>query len=294
MPDTEFFDMEKFKKDGYVVVEDFLSDDDIKDLKSECHKLVIEMDPKEHCPVFSFSDLKEDQLLTSADQISFFFEEAAFDADGNLKVDKHLALSRIGHGMHALNPTFKRISTSQKVKDLANFLSLVNPVIAQSTYIFKQPYIGCKANMHQDATYLNTAPVMALYGLWFALEDATEENGCLSFMPGSHTDGLWGERRVYLRSKQPDGRVKLEAEGIEPQFPHEQFVPCPVKKGSMILFHGLVMHKSEENRSDKPRPIYTFHIYDAGVTKWDERNWIQPTEKGTFIPVFETGEQRYY
>lgn len=38
---------------------------------------------------------------------------------------------------------------------------------------------------HQDATFLNTTP-MKLYGLWIALEDATLENGCLWFMPGSH------------------------------------------------------------------------------------------------------------
>jgi ectoine hydroxylase-related dioxygenase (phytanoyl-CoA dioxygenase family) len=81
-------------------------------------------------------------------------------------------------------------------------------------------------------------------------------------------------------------------EGQEPQFPHEQFIPCPVKKGACVLIDGLVLHKSEHNRSDKSRHIYTFHIYDAGVAKWDERNWIQPTDKGTFAPFFAPGEKR--
>lgn len=38
---------------------------------------------------------------------------------------------------------------------------------------------------HQDATFLHTDP-MKLFGIWIALEDAKEENGCLYFIPGSH------------------------------------------------------------------------------------------------------------
>ena len=38
---------------------------------------------------------------------------------------------------------------------------------------------------HQDSTFLHTSP-MKLMGYWIALEDATVENGCLWFIPGSH------------------------------------------------------------------------------------------------------------
>src|SRR6218665_1271866 len=38
---------------------------------------------------------------------------------------------------------------------------------------------------HQDATYLFTEPLSVL-GFWMALDDASAENGCLSFIPGSH------------------------------------------------------------------------------------------------------------
>lgn len=40
---------------------------------------------------------------------------------------------------------------------------------------------------HQDATFLYTEPLGRLLGLWIALEDTTVENGCLWFIPGSHT-----------------------------------------------------------------------------------------------------------
>lgn len=39
---------------------------------------------------------------------------------------------------------------------------------------------------HQDATFLHTEPLGRVMGMWIALEDATENNGCLWFIPGSH------------------------------------------------------------------------------------------------------------
>jgi len=49
-------------------------------------------------------------------------------------------------------------------------------------YIFKQPNIGGEVTCHQDSTFIYNDPV-AIAGLWFALEDATLENGCLWLFP---------------------------------------------------------------------------------------------------------------
>lgn len=48
----------------------------------------------------------------------------------------------------------------------------------QSMYIFKQPSIGGEVVPHQDSAFLSTDPPSCI-GLWFALEDANKENGCL-------------------------------------------------------------------------------------------------------------------
>lgn len=68
----------------------------------------------------------------------------------------------------------------------------VRPVVCQSMYIFKQPFIGGKVQAHQDGSYLYTDP-LKVTGIWIALEDCTLENGCLSFLPGSH-------KGIYLDS----------------------------------------------------------------------------------------------
>lgn len=67
-------------------------------------------------------------------------------------------------------------------------------------YIFKNPHIGGDVQCHQDATFLHTDPV-SVVGLWFALEDATIENGCMWALPGGHRGPL---RKRFAR--RPDGR----------------------------------------------------------------------------------------
>ncbi len=51
-------------------------------------------------------------------------------------------------------------------------------------------YFHASVVPHQDATFLWMDGVLKVMGLWIALEDATEENGCLWFIPGSHKGGF--------------------------------------------------------------------------------------------------------
>lgn len=160
---------------------------------------------------------------------------------------------------------------------------------------------------HQDSTFLYTDPPSAV-GWWYALEDATQENGCLSFAAGSHTRAPISKRFVRtgkegaegtgfidnegarypraMRSVQYGGtadgmpkshaRVDVEADG---KTQDEEYTMGEVKAGTLVLIHGNILHKSEKNVSGKSRFIYTFHVID-GQEKYDERNWLQPPEQG--------------
>jgi len=289
LPKTSLpIDIEKFRKDGYIVIENFLSDEDIACLMKEYEQIIEDLDPSIHKSVFSNinnPNFRDQYFISSSDKVRCFFEADALNANGELVVDKHHAVNKIGHALHVLCPEFKRISSCQRVKECVNALGYLDPVIAQSMYICKQPSIGGPVHEHQDGTYLFTSPVLALAGLWIALEDATEENGCLYFMPGSHKDGLHGDYRL-VRATKDNGEVELKYEGTKPDYNPQDFIPVPVKKGDAILIDGLVVHKSEHNRSKVSRHVYTFHVYDSAVSKWSERNWLQPTEE-TFLHLFD-------
>ncbi len=53
----------------------------------------------------------------------------------------------------------------------------------------QQPKIGGEVRPHQDSTFLRTDPP-SVVGLWWALEDATKQNGCLWALPGAHAQGV--------------------------------------------------------------------------------------------------------
>jgi phytanoyl-CoA hydroxylase len=58
------------------------------------------------------------------------------------------------------------------------------------------------------------------------------------------------------------------------EWPEEQLVPLEVSKGSLILLHGLLPHKSLANRSPRSRHAYTLHLIDAN-SSYAADNWLQ-------------------
>ena len=75
-----------------------------------------------------------------------------------------IALNKAGHGMHTCPGPFHDYTVSKKVKSLARELGWTNPVVPQSMYIFKQPWITmlCVTFFPKEAT--KSVPVRNLSG----------------------------------------------------------------------------------------------------------------------------------
>jgi phytanoyl-CoA hydroxylase len=232
--------------------------------------LVQGFEPAEVVSIFTTheqSRVADEYFLTSGDKIRFFFEENAFTPDGALKHSKERSINKIGHALHDLDPVFNRFSRSQKILALAKDLGLKNPLLLQSMYIFKQPGIGGEVSCHQDSTFLYTEPI-DIAGLWFALEDATIENGCLWAIPGGHKHGL---KSRWIRTA--EGKMEFRILNEDP-WVETEFIPLEVTKGSLIILHGLLPHKSLENRSARSRHAYTLHLI-GGEAYYPADNWLQ-------------------
>ena len=261
--------LNQYTADGFLVVENFATESECDALRARAEELVRAFDPAEVVSVFSTHEqnrLTDEYFLTSGDKIRFFFEENAFNADGSLKYAKEKSINKIGHALHDLDPVFDRFSRDAKVRELAAAIGFEDPLLLQSMYIFKQPNIGGEVTCHQDSTFLYTEPT-EIAGLWFALEDATIENGCLWAIPGGHRSGL---KSRWVRS--PDG-MKFDVYDREP-WPEDELVPLEVSKGSLIVLHGLLPHRSFENKSARSRHAYTLHLIDADA-KYPADNWLQ-------------------
>jgi len=268
--------IEQYRDAGFLVLEDFASEEECDQLRRRAEELVHEFDPAEVVSIFSTREqnrLTDDYFMTSGDKIRFFFEENAFNDDGTLKYEKERSINKIGHALHDFDPVFERFSRSRQLQELAKALGLDQPLLVQSMYIFKQPNIGGEVTCHQDSTFLYTEPTEIL-GLWFALEDATIDNGCLWAIPGGHKRGL---KSRWKRAQ--NGGMEFEIYDEEP-WPEDELVPLEVSKGSLILLDGLLPHCSFENRSPRSRHAYTLHLIHSEA-KYPADNWLQRTFRRT-------------
>src|SRR6266568_1233689 len=259
-----------YERDGFLVLENFIGDDDCDRLCARAEELVRDFDPEGLVSIFSTHEqtrTSDDYFLESGDKIRFFFEENAFHPDGTLRQSKERSINKIGHALHDLDPVFDKFSRTPEIKQLVSDLGIVDPLLLQAMYIFKQPRIGGEVTCHHDATFLYTEP-LRLVGLWFALEDATIENGCLWAIPGGHNLGL---KSRFVRAE--GGGTRFEVFDHTP-WPEENLQPLEVEKGTLIILHGLLPHLSRENRSPKSRHAYTLHVIDAS-SDYPASNWLQ-------------------
>lgn len=265
----------KFKEDGFLVLDGFHPPASCDALMKRGQELAASFDFKGHPSVFQTDQqtrTSDDYFLDSGDKISFFFEKDAFDQQGKLKGDLFHSLNKVGHALHDLDPVFESFSRSPQLKQLALDLGLDDFLIIQSMLILKHARIGGVVDVHQDSTFLYTEPDTCV-GFWFALEDATKENGCLWAMPGGHRTTL----RSWFKRKAGGG---TEFVTFDPApLSMEGMVPLEVRKGTCIVLHGLLPHYSLPNTSGRSRQAYAIHAID-GKARYPEENWLRRDMSG--------------
>jgi phytanoyl-CoA hydroxylase len=255
-----------WERDGFLVVPDFVDPAACDELKAHAEALIAGFDPDEVQSIFTTNDqarTSDEWFLSSGDQVRFFVEE-----------EDHRVVNKIGHAMHDLDPVFDRFSRNPDLAAVAHDVGLRDPLLLQSMYILKAPHVGGEVTLHTDHTFLWTEPQTAT-GFWFALEDATLENGCLWALPGGH------RLPARKRFKRADaGGTTFDVLDPEP-YPTEGEVPLPATKGTLVVLHGLLPHRSDANRSARSRAAYTLHCIDAGAT-YPADNWLQ---RGPELPL---------
>ena len=106
---------------------------------------------------------------------------------------------------------------------------------------------------HQDSPYWPVLqPKNVQLTAWVALDDADEENGCMSMVPGSQE---FGDQIDWLHTLKKFDEMPAEFEG-EPI----QIAACPVERGHVHFHHPLTWHGSPANTSGRPRRAVALHF----------------------------------
>ena len=272
--------IQKFHEDGYLVLKEAIAKAEIEKLKTAALQIVDDFDITNHRAVFSTSDRdsgRDDYFFDSAENVHCFLEEGALDPDGELLKPARLAINKIGHAMHDLNPVFKTFCQQALFGQVLRDIGYKAPLLWQTMYIFKQPHIGGEVRWHQDASYLISDP-SPVTGIWIAIEDANRDNGCLWVQPGGHRSPLREIYRVDWTKRQ--GVISDLDETPWPGI--DEAVAVEVPLGSVVIFNDHMPHYSSQNRSDFSRHAFTLHVAEKSA-RWSDSNWLQRRTLGDFV-----------
>jgi hypothetical protein len=123
----------------------------------------------------------------------------------------------------------------------------------------KPAHHGGVVAWHQDYSYWTRTQPMAHLTCWIALDDATKDNGCLQYVPGSHRWDLL-----------PITGLAGDMDAIQAVLTEEQrraFRPVAIElpKGCASFHHPLMVHGSYENRTGGPRRATVINAFRDGV-----------------------------
>jgi hypothetical protein len=159
---------------------------------------------------------------------------------------------RIAPGFHDLlwNPAFL-VPASQLLGGAVRFW--------HDQLFCKPAHHGGVVAWHQDYSYWTRTQPMAHLSCWIGLDDSTRENGCVHYVPGSHTWDL-----LPITGLANDMRAIESALSDEQK---SQFNPVPIElqRGECSFHHPLMVHGSYENLSNRPRRGAVINVLREGV-----------------------------
>ena len=186
---------------------------------------------------------------------SLFYEfHSNESADPSTILFHALGAWRITAGLHDVlwNPRFL-VAASQLLGNV--------PVRFWHDQLFwKPPKQGGVVAWHQDYSYWTRTKPVAHLTCWCGLDDATKENGCLQYIPGSHR---WGLLPKPVIAGELEGIKDFLNEEQKKSFDNPQF--AAVRAGEAIFHHALTLHGSGANLSSKPRRAFVINAIADGV-----------------------------
>lgn len=133
---------------------------------------------------------------------------------------------------------------------------LIGPDIAlwNMSFFAKPARDGKRTPWHQDGQYWPIRP-LATCTVWIAVDDATTDNGCMRFLPGSHKD-----KRLMRHQQCDDDSLTLNQELEASEYDEAQAVDVVLEAGQISLHDVFLAHGSEINTSDRPRRGMTLRL----------------------------------
>ncbi len=229
--------IDRFRLNGHLTVENVLTSDEADTLS-------------EHCDLIAAG--KAEYIPDTSIQLERVFREGEREVE-----DQVLAVRKL-YNLAVYDDVMWSHVTHPKIVDIiADLLDTDDIKLYGDQLFMKAPKTGTAQGWHQDSASWRDIFPKDLVSAWTAIDDATPENGCLNFAPGTHR---WG----MIRGPRAEPFVSDIESGAWP------VVPAPLRRGSISFHHSLVLHQSNANLSGKRRRGYATHYMRA--TSWKDES----------------------
>ncbi|CCW19642.1 Ectoine hydroxylase [Sphingobium indicum BiD32] len=226
----------QFDRDGYLVLKNLFSDEEVAFLQREAGKLLA--DP---------AALDEETVITERDsrEIRSIFQ------------------------IHTQSPVIARLAADERLASVAGFLLGDAVYIHQSRLNYKPGFQGKEFYWHSDFETWHVEdgmPRMRALSMSVLLAENTPHNGPLMLIPGSHRSfltcvGETPEDHYRMSLKRQEYGVPDEDSLAE--LAHQHGIVAPTgKPGSVVIFDCNIMHGSNGNITPFPR-ANAFLVYNA-------------------------------
>jgi hypothetical protein len=217
-------------------------------------------------PLFSPAEL--DAVVADFDRLRAALDEKM---EGQSSGITHKGTRYFIPKLHEQSEPCRRMVTGAPLVELA--VALMGPEVRLywNQAVIKPPKQGGSFAWHQDTGYVPMEPQEYLT-CWLALDDSTLDNGCIWVIPGSHK---WG---LQPHDRDPELNDKVGYRGPE------QGIAVPIKRGQVIAFSSLCLHRSGPNTSEGSRRAYVIQY-----CKMEAINPETGQPWGDLVPVARAG-----
>jgi ectoine hydroxylase-related dioxygenase (phytanoyl-CoA dioxygenase family) len=206
-----------YQKNGYIVIEDFLSTEELGHWRAAVSRAVAERGGQK-MPGKEIRTGEDDGINKEADYYSKVF-------------DQLLNLWQTSNEVKAL-------MLNAEIGRMAATLAGVDGIrIWHDQALIKRPWAN-PTSWHLDTPFWSFSDRRAL-SIWVALDDATLENGCLFFIPGSQSGTGFENPGI--------GKNMDSIFDFYPEFRSSASVAAPMKAGSCSFHNGLTIHGAHAN-----------------------------------------------
>jgi ectoine hydroxylase-related dioxygenase (phytanoyl-CoA dioxygenase family) len=248
----------QYRDNGFCVAERALSPSEVSALIDEAMRLCRE----------------EAMKLTGADAASGETDDMA----------RFLAI----HFPHKISPLMRETLAHPRIVEILTRAIGPNIKCMQSMLFIKHAGKPGQA-WHQDEDFIPTRD-RSLGAAWIALDDATIDNGCLWVIPGSHRAGILWPLRQHSNPEYDSIPESFD-------FPYRETdaIAVEVPAGSIVFFHGYLLHKSLKNRRSAGfrRALVNHYMSAESLLPWWHSSGVAPPTHDNRDIVLIAGSDPY-